>query len=43
MKNSDVFESIRGVSVLNLDAAPVAVDSLWKDRRVTLVFLRHFG
>ena len=43
MKNADGFEIIRGVSVLNLDASPVAMDSLWKDRRVALVFLRHFG
>lgn len=43
MQTADVFETIRDVNVLNLDAALLALDSLWQSRRVALVFLRHFG
>jgi hypothetical protein len=32
-----------GLTVSSLDNEAVAVESLWQDQRVVLVFLRHFG
>jgi hypothetical protein len=32
-----------GLTVTNLNNEAVAVESLWKDRRAVLVFLRHYG
>lgn len=32
-----------GLTVSSLDNKAVAVESLWQDHRVVLVFLRHFG
>jgi hypothetical protein len=34
---------IAGLTVNNLNNEAVAVDRLWQDRRVVLVFLRHYG
>jgi hypothetical protein len=31
------------MTVLTLDARPVALGSLWKDRPQVIVWLRHFG
>lgn len=31
------------MEVLDLDAQPVNLGALWKDRVVVLVFVRHFG
>lgn len=31
------------ISVLDLGSHSVVLDSLWEDRRIVLVFLRHYG
>ena len=36
-------EKISGLTVTSLDSEAVAVESLWENRRLVLVFLRHFG
>ena len=38
-----LHSKIADLTVNNLDDQAVAVDSLWEDRRVVLVFLRHYG
>jgi len=43
MNTNELFENVQGLTVLNLQREPVVLDSLWKDRRVALAFLRHFG
>ena len=44
---SDVYETlhekISGLTVTSQDNEAVAVESLWENRRLVLVFLRHFG
>jgi hypothetical protein len=34
---------IAGIAVTGIDGKIVALESLWRARRVVLVFLRHFG
>lgn len=43
MDDQALFHSLQGLTVQNVDGEPVEMDSLWKDRKVVLVFLRHFG
>jgi hypothetical protein len=38
-----VTESLAPVTVLDTVGAPVVLGSLWKERPVALVFIRHFG
>jgi peroxiredoxin len=35
--------ALEGVTVQDLDGAPVQLSSLWEDRPVVLAFVRHFG
>jgi hypothetical protein len=39
----DATPDVSKISVLDLSSHPVPLDSLWQDRRVVLVFLRHYG
>lgn len=39
----DIVEQLAGVTVLDLDGNEVALASLWQERTVVLVFLRHYG
>ncbi|MCW7754146.1 hypothetical protein OOT00_09110 [Desulfobotulus sp. H1] len=34
---------VSAISVFDLNGKAVALDSLWQDRKVVLVFLRHYG
>lgn len=43
MKNPDVMNAVSGLTVRNLEGESVSMDALWAERRVVLVFLRHFG
>ena len=43
MNDLDIFESLGGLRILNLKSEAVEIESIWKDRRIALVFLRHFG
>lgn len=43
MDHHDLFQSLEGVTVKNPDGESIALASLWQDRQVVLVFLRHFG
>ncbi|HPC46689.1 MAG TPA: hypothetical protein PLW83_01500 [Deltaproteobacteria bacterium] len=36
-------QRIAGLSVTNLEGKEVPLEHLWQDRRIVLVFLRHFG
>ncbi|MBU1169481.1 MAG: hypothetical protein KKD44_07945 [Proteobacteria bacterium] len=38
-----LFNSLQGLTVQNLQGEPVLLDSLWQDRKVVLVYLRHYG
>jgi hypothetical protein len=38
-----LYKKTIGLTVSSLDNEAVAVESLWQDQRVVLVFLRHFG
>lgn len=38
-----IHSKIAGLTVNDLEDHAVAVDGLWQDRRVVLVFLRHYG
>lgn len=39
----DLKQKISGVMVKSIDGKEVALESLWKERRVVIGFLRHFG
>ncbi len=42
--NEDIMKTrFEGISVKNLKGEDVLLNSLWSDRRIVLVFLRHFG
>lgn len=43
MDIQQVLDNKKGLTVLNLKKESVALESLWKDRRVVLTFFRHFG
>jgi hypothetical protein len=43
MKYDDLATGLSGVKVQNTKGESVELESLWSDRRVVLVFLRHFG
>jgi len=43
MEMHKVSGNLKGLTVLNLKKESVALESLWKDRRVVLIFFRHFG
>ncbi|TWI73070.1 hypothetical protein LZ24_01481 [Desulfobotulus alkaliphilus] len=47
MKEKDMQKNavpdVSEISVLDLDSHSVALNSLWEDRRIVLVFLRHYG
>ena len=34
---------LAGLDVLDLDEHPVRLGSLWQERPIVLVFIRHFG
>ena len=36
-------DDLAPLSVLDVDSAEVPLASLWRDRPVVLVFIRHFG
>ncbi len=42
-----IFEEMKpliaGVTVQSLQKKEVVLESLWKERRIVLAFLRHFG
>lgn len=39
----DVVERLGEAEVLDLEGQALRLGSLWQDRAVVLVFLRHFG
>ena len=39
----DLKKKVSGVLVKTVEGKEVALDSLWKDRRIVLGFTRHFG
>lgn len=43
MTYDELRPRIAGISVTGLDGKEMALESLWRARRVVLVFLRHFG
>jgi len=43
MNAQDIFERLKGLTVKDVNGESVELLSLWSDRRVALVFLRHFG
>lgn len=43
MNDQAVFERLNGLTVKTMDGQDIAMTSLWADRRVALVFLRHYG
>ncbi|MBU0992309.1 MAG: hypothetical protein KJ737_07425 [Proteobacteria bacterium] len=43
MDYQNVTQDISGIMVQNLDGEAVELESLWKNRRIVLTFLRHFG
>ena len=38
-----IVERLQDVAALDLDGREVRLGSLWRERPVVLVFLRHFG
>jgi len=45
---TDVIEKVpapdvTGLTVLNIEKDVVQLESLWRDRKIILTFLRHFG
>ena len=34
---------VAGLTVLSMEKDVVQLDSLWRDRKIVLTFLRHFG
>lgn len=34
---------VTGLTVLDMEKNPLELESLWQDRRIVLIFLRHFG
>jgi hypothetical protein len=38
-----VADRLRDVSVLDLEGRPVRLGSLWEERTLVLVFVRHYG
>lgn len=43
MKYEVLKKKITGVMVKNVEGKEVALESLWKERRIVLSFMRHFG
>jgi hypothetical protein len=43
MKYDDLATGLTGIKVQNTKGEFVELESLWSNRRVALVFLRHFG
>lgn len=43
MTYDELKPRVAGITVEGLDGRVVALESLWRGRRVVLVFLRHFG
>ena len=43
MNYEQVASKIAGLTVRSVKGEDVALESLWKNRRVVLAFLRHFG
>ncbi len=43
MNDDQLSPEIQGMNVKNIQGEDVLLGSLWKDRRVVLAFLRHFG
>jgi len=43
MRYEDLKPKIKGLTVQSLDGKNIPVESLWKDHRIVLAFLRHFG
>lgn len=43
MNDHVVFERLNGLTVKTMDGQDIEMTSLWADRRVALVFLRHYG
>lgn len=39
----NVVEELREVNVLDLEGRKVRLGSLWEERPVVLVFIRHYG
>jgi hypothetical protein len=38
-----VANDLSNVEVLDLDAQPVRLGSVWRDKTTVLVFIRHYG
>jgi cytochrome oxidase Cu insertion factor (SCO1/SenC/PrrC family) len=43
MDYKQLEKRIANLSVKNMEGKDVALDSLWEQKRVVLVFVRHFG
>ncbi|GAB6097214.1 hypothetical protein JCM14469_34680 [Desulfatiferula olefinivorans] len=43
MNDQRVFERLGGLTVKTMDGQDIVMTSLWAERRVALVFLRHYG
>lgn len=43
MNYADVKSKIEGLTVQSLDGENIILESLWRNRRLVLAFLRHFG
>jgi len=38
-----MLPEVYGLTLLDLEKNAVEIESLWRDRRIVMTFLRHFG
>jgi len=43
MDYKELEKRVSKLTVLDIEGEAVEIESLWKDRRIILAFLRHFG
>jgi hypothetical protein len=43
LKEKTPAPDVSGLTVLSIEKEIVQLESLWRDRRIILTFLRHFG
>ena len=43
MKYEDIAGDLSAITVESMEEKAVVIESLWSDRRIVLVFIRHFG
>lgn len=43
MEYEDIAGDLSAITIENMEAEAVMLESLWSDRRIVLVFIRHFG